>query len=81
MRDSIADLSTPATADAATPLKRRGLLIGAGAASAAVLAVTALPGAAPLATAVASNAKKLVDTSAGYQVTDHVLQYYATARA
>ena len=81
MRDSIADLSTPATADAATPLKRRGLLIGAGAAGAAVLAVTALPGTAPLATAVASNAKKLVDTSAGYQVTDHVLQYYATARA
>lgn len=62
------------------PLKRRGLLIGAGAAGAAVLAARALPGAAPVApTALA--AKTAVDASGGYQVTAHVLRYYETTRA
>ena len=82
MSDSTADRSKPASATAtANPLKRRGLLIGAGAAGAAVLAAKALPGAAPVAEAVASTAKKVIDTSGGYQVTDHVLRYYETARA
>jgi len=61
-------------------LKRRGLLIGAGAAGAAVLAAKALPGAAPLAPVVAA-AKTAVDASGGYQVTAHVLRYYETARS
>ena len=68
---------TPTTAK---PLKRRGLLIGAGAAGAAVLAVKALPGAAPAAP-VAVATKTLVDTSGGYQVTAHVLRYYETTRS
>ena len=76
MSDSTADRYTPAT-----PLKRRGLLIGAGTAAAAVLAAKVLPGAAPPVTTAAVTARKLVDTSGGYQVTDHVLRYYATARA
>jgi hypothetical protein len=62
-------------------LKRRGLLIGAGAAGAAVLAAKALPGAAPVAAPVAAAAAKVVDPAGGYQVTDHVLRYYATTRA
>ena len=66
---------------AAHPLKRRGLIIGAGAAGAAALAVKALPGAAPVAP-VALAAKTAVDTATGgYQVTPHVLRYYETARA
>ena len=75
MSDHATDRST------AQALKRRGLLIGAGAAGAAVLAVKALPGAAPVATPVAAAATKLVDPAGGYQVTDHVLRYYATTRA
>ena len=66
---------------AASPLKRRGLLIGAGAAGAALLAAKALPGTAPAVSTATVTAKKVVDTSGGYQVTDHVLRYYDTARA
>ena len=62
------------------PLKRRGLLVGAGAAGAAVLAVKALPGVAPAAAPVVT-AAKVVDTSGGYQVTPHVLRYYETTRS
>lgn len=61
------------------PLKRRGLLLGAGAAGAAVLAARALPGAAPVAAPVVA-AKAVVDSAAGYQLTPHVLRYYETAR-
>ena len=67
-------------AAAANPLKRRGLLIGAGAAGAAALAVKVMPGAAPVATAAVA-AKTAVDTAGGYQLTPHVLRYYETARA
>jgi hypothetical protein len=65
---------------APNPLKRRGLLLGAGAAGAAALAVKVMPGAAPVATAAVA-AKKLVDPSGGYQVTPHVLRYYETTRS
>ncbi len=87
MSDSTADRSKPATTPNASPgassapLKRRGLLIGAGAAGAAVLAAKALPGVAPAATTAVVTAKKVVDQSGGYQVTDHVLRYYETTRA
>ncbi len=81
MSDSTADRSKPANPVTPTPLKRRGLLISAGAVGAAVLAAKALPGAAPVATAAAVTAKKIVDTGGGYQVTDHVLRYYETTRA
>ena len=64
----------------AGPLKRRGLLIGAGAAGAAVLAVKALPGTASVAPTTLA-AKTLVDTSGGYQVTAHVRRYYETTRS
>lgn len=78
MSDKAAERSLTA---AANPLKRRGLLIGAGAAGAVVLAAKTLPGAAPVATTTAVTAKKAIDTSGGYQVTDHVLRYYETTRA
>lgn len=84
MSDKTTDRSapvTPATPVTPAPLKRRGLLIGAGAAGAAVLAAKVLPGAAPAAEAVAATANKVIDTGGGYRVTDHVLRYYATTRA
>ena len=81
MSDSTADRSKPAADAAANPLKRRGLLVGAGAVGAAVLAAKALPGAAPVATTAVLTAQKAVDTGGGYQVTDHVLRYYETTRA
>ncbi|MDE2095586.1 MAG: formate dehydrogenase [Burkholderiales bacterium] len=62
------------------PLKRRGLLLGAGAAGAAVLAARAVPGAAPVVAPVVA-AKAAIDSTAGYQLTPHVLRYYETARA
>jgi hypothetical protein len=65
----------------AQPLKRRGLLIGAGAAGAAVVAAKVLPGAAPVVAPVVAVATKAIDPAGGYQVSDHVLRYYATTRA
>ena len=69
--------TTPPT----TPTTRRGLVIGAGIAGAAALAVKALPGQTVAATAVAAAAKPAVDTAGGYQLTQHVLRYYETTRA
>jgi hypothetical protein len=65
-----------------TPLQRRGLLLGAGAAGAALLAAKTISGPAPAAVpVVAEAAKALADTGSGYQVTPHVLRYYETARS
>lgn len=75
MRDKADDANPAAPVN---PLKRRGLLLGAGAAGAAALAAKSLPGAAPAAATTA--AAKVVDTSGGYQVTQHVLRYYETTR-
>ena len=66
--------------DVPSPLKRRGLLLGVGAAGAAALAVKVMPGAKPVAT-VAVAAKKVIDPAGGYQVTPHVLRYYETTRS
>lgn len=62
------------------PLQRRGLLLGAGAAGAALLAAKTLSGTAPAAAPVVA-AKALTETGSGYQVTPHVLRYYETARS
>ena len=40
-----------------------------------------LPGAAPVVAPVSAVAAKAIDPAGGYQVTDHVLRYYATTRA
>jgi hypothetical protein len=60
--------------------KRRGLLVGMGAAGAAAVAVKALPNAAPQAVPAASAAAQAADTASGYQVSSHVLRYYETTR-
>ena len=59
--------------------KRRGLLLGVGAAGAALVAAKALPG-APAQVAAATPAKPAPDTSGGYQESQHVLRYYETTR-
>lgn len=65
---------------ASEPLRRRGLLLGAGVAGAAVLAVKALPVAAPIASTAAVATRAIVDPAGGYQLTQHVLRYYETTR-
>ena len=80
MKPSHSTPPTPATDLApATPLKRRGLLMGFGAAGAAVVAAKVLPGAVVSLepTAVGVTTATVGD---GYQLTAHVLQYYDTAR-
>ena len=71
------------TAGAGAAPSRRSLLVGAGVAGVAAIAVKALPGAAPeaLATAAASAAKVAPDTGGGYQLTAHVRRYYETTQA
>ena len=78
MKDKAATASK--LSPAPQPLKRRGLLVGAGVAGAAALAARALPGAAPAAPAVAV-APKVIDTAGGYRESAHVLRYYETTRA
>ena len=73
-------LTSPALGAAgAKPLKRRGLLLGAGVTGAAVVAAKAMPGsaAAPL---VEAAAKPPLDPAGGYQLTPHVLRYYETTK-
>ncbi|MEP7299252.1 MAG: formate dehydrogenase [Burkholderiales bacterium] len=64
----------------AAPLKRRQWVLGVGAVGAAAVAVKALPGAMPVAPAVAV-AKDLVDEGGGYRLSAHVQRYYDTAKA
>ena len=76
MRVEPGDQNSP---DASNPSKRRGLLVGVGAAGAAALAAKVLPGAAPAA-AETVVAKGAPDTAGGYRLTPHVLRYYETAK-
>ena len=71
------------TPHSSTPATRRGLVIGAGVAGAAALAVKVIPGQAVATTTAAATAaaKPAVDTAGGYQLTQHVLRYYETTRA
>lgn len=65
----------------ATPtLPRRGLLIGAGAAGAAVLAASKLGGVTPGAVEAAAPAAAAAEGSAGYRLTAHVQRYYQTTK-
>lgn len=69
---------TAGDAGVAVHPKRRSLLIGAGAAGAALVAAKAVPVApTDIATAAAQVAD---DGSAGYRLSPHVLRYYETAK-
>ena len=72
------DAADPSS-ESASPLKRRGLIFGAGVAGVAAIAVKALPVAtAPVPVAAASAAAAA--EKGGYQLTPHVLRYYQTTR-
>jgi hypothetical protein len=60
-------------------LNRRTALAGAGAVGALAAAATVLPG-APQAPAAVAQTPPAPDKAAGYQLTEHVRQYYAKAR-
>jgi hypothetical protein len=60
-------------------MSRRTVFAGAGAASALAAAAVVLPGAQKAAAPMAA-ALPEPTTEGGYQLTDHVKQYYATAR-
>ena len=64
----------------ASPLKRRGLLLGVGAAGAAAIAAKALPGVGAPAAATLAAATPPVGEATGYQLSAHVLRYYETTR-
>lgn len=60
-------------------LSRRSVFVGAGAAGAlgAIAVASGLPGASE---EPAKTAEAKLDPAGGYQLTEHVKQYYATAR-
>jgi hypothetical protein len=60
-------------------LSRRTLFAGASAAGAVAALAAVLPR-GPAATPVAEVVQPTPDTSGGYQLTQHVLRYYQTAR-
>ena len=61
------------------PISRRTVFAGAGVVGAvgAIAAVTSVPGLAPL---PEKTADARLDAAGGYQLTEHVKRYYATAR-
>ena len=60
-------------------INRRTAFLGAGTAGALAAAAAVLPR-APAPTATGATAKVEPEAKSGYQLTDHVKQYYATAR-
>ncbi len=62
-----------------TPISRRTVFAGVGAVGAvgAIAAATSLPGVTPAPT---KTAEARLDTTGGYQLTEHVKRYYASAR-
>jgi hypothetical protein len=71
---------TERNAEQASPLKRRGLILGAGVAGAAAIAVKTLPVATVEVASAAASAGTTAAQAGGYQLTQHVLRYYQTTR-
>lgn len=67
------------SSEATSPLKRRGLILGAGVAGAAALAVKVVPVTTVTAPVAAAGAAVAAEKG-GYQLTAHVLRYYQTTR-
>lgn len=61
-------------------ITRRQLMIAGSGAAGAFAAVAALPGVRQAASPAAADAKPAPDRGGGYQVSQHVLRYYRTAR-
>ena len=61
-------------------LARRAMLAGTGAVGALAAAAALLPGREPSVAASKGSEAPSADSSAGYRLTEHVKQYYRTAR-
>jgi hypothetical protein len=71
-----------APAPVVSPSNRRGVLAGAAAVGAAVIAAKALPGTpATIGQPATVVARSAPDTRGGYQLTAHVRRYYETTHA
>jgi hypothetical protein len=66
--------------DTKTPLPRRALLGGAATAGALAVTATLLPSQPAADVRVSDASAKKADGGDGYQLTDHVKQYYKTTR-
>ena len=73
-------MDKPEPSLAGGPIKRRGWLLGLGAAGAAAVVAKALP-VAPVAEAEVAVAAAITPEAGGYQLSPHVLRYYETARS
>jgi len=62
------------------PMARRALLAGAGTAGALAAAAALLPAREPAKTNAGDPVQTASDESSGYRLTEHVKQYYRTAR-
>ena len=69
--------SQPA-AKTATPIKRRGVLIGTGVAALAGVAATVASRAGQVEVAETQAKARQLDTADGYRLSDHVKRYYKT---
>lgn len=67
-------------APAASPLKRRGLLLGGGAVALAGVAATVASRGSDEEAAQAKAVARQQDATDGYRLTDHVKRYYETIR-
>lgn len=72
----------PPSSPKASPIKRRGVLLGTGAAALAGVAATVASRAEPDEAAKAEQvaAARQADAADGYRLTDHVKRYYETIR-
>ncbi len=68
-------------APAATPMQRRGLVLGVGSAGAAAIAIKLIPGAPVAAAAVPVAAAATEGADGGYRLSAHVRRYYETTRS
>lgn len=66
--------------DPSSLLARRRLFAGAGATGVAVAVAAVAPRLLPAEPVVVAEAKPALDPAGGYQVTEHVMRYYQTAR-
>ena len=73
---------TPASSPNPTsPLKRRGVRLGAAAAAGAAAVATKLAGGSAVEAGVAAVPAKSTEGAAGYRLTEHVKRYYESTRA
>lgn len=71
---------SPAAAAGASPVSRRRLFAGAGTAGALAAAASLLPAQPEAVAEAAAGPRAAPEKGGGYQLSDHVKQYYRTAK-